>query len=162
MRTVREDGDLSVAVANIAKDAWAAAEAFTMAFDEHEKLAKAGVHLRAPVNKLRDLWCEMLPSLEAPPAKLPTSYRSRVARAYHTQGQDLDWWRKVFTRVKATPFLMGDNRMGWRVTLLWLMEHIADVLDGRYQAIVMRSASDQHIEARRRRIQAAFDKEKKS
>lgn len=50
--------------------------------------------------------------------------------------QDRDYWRALFARVVASPFLTGSGKSGWKATFDWIIEpgNIAKVESGNYDA----------------------------
>lgn len=41
---------------------------------------------------------------------------------------DIEFWNGVFRAIKASPFLLGQNKQGWKVTFDWLFENDRNVL----------------------------------
>jgi len=49
----------------------------------------------------------------------------------------LKFWERLFSRVRASPFLRGESDSGWQASLDWLLEsteHVVRVLEGAYDA----------------------------
>ena len=49
----------------------------------------------------------------------------------------LEFWERLFARVRASPFLRGESESGWQASLDWLLEsadHVVRVLEGAYDA----------------------------
>jgi hypothetical protein len=47
----------------------------------------------------------------------------------------LEFWERLFSRVRASPFLRGESDSGWQASLDWLLdsaEHVVRVLEGAY------------------------------
>lgn len=55
--------------------------------------------------------------------------RSRV------KGRDEAWWQTYFSRIRASPFLCGDNDRGWKASIDFAIrseDMVAKILEGQY------------------------------
>ena len=49
----------------------------------------------------------------------------------------IEFWERLFARVRESPFLRGESDSGWQASLDWLLEsadHVVRVLEGAYDA----------------------------
>lgn len=69
--------------------------------------------------------------------KIKTLSKSRIRKIQlRLKENPLDWWKKVFEEVEATPFLKGENKNGWKATLDWLIDNDKNALkvyEGNYK-----------------------------
>jgi len=76
-----------------------------------------------PYSKIRELWIEILPMLPRPHPKNEAWYVQCKARWHEDEKrQDLEWWRKFFTKIGQLPFYLGENDRGWKAQISWVMK----------------------------------------
>lgn len=90
-----------------------------------------------PFAAIVDAWNEtcgdVLPQVRQTTEDRRRKIRARVAAA--PERRDMDWWREYFGRIRASPFLRGENDRGWRADFDWALRSetvVARVLEGRY------------------------------
>lgn len=74
----------------------------------------------------------VLPKVEKLTEERRRKLKSRLAADGH---RDEAWWRAYFGRIRASPFLRGENDRGWRADFDWAIRSetvVARVLEGRY------------------------------
>lgn len=101
-----------------------------------------------PTQRIADLWDEVLPELRSPvlwtdKRRLAVSTRWREMAAHYRwteQQQGLDWFRTLFTRIRGSPFLMGQvsprekGRAPFRLDMDWLFRptNWLKVIEGKF------------------------------
>ncbi|MEM4167769.1 MAG: hypothetical protein QXW98_04940 [Candidatus Caldarchaeum sp.] len=67
--------------------------------------------------------------------KLTPRRRSKIATQTKNLLPTLEHWKLLFQAVLRSPFLLGDNKRGWRATFDWLLsaENATKVLEGVYE-----------------------------
>ena len=98
-----------------------------------EDYAKPEVSL-CPHQEIISLYHELLPEL--PPVKIWNPQRQAILRARWTEDPDrqcMEWWREYFGRVRASPFLMGQEKE-FRASLEWIIrpKNMPKVIEGFY------------------------------
>lgn len=83
------------------------------------------------------IYHEILPELPAVRGLSETisiQLKGRSKEYVQTGAGELTWWREYFSKIRESPFLMGDNDRGWRPGLLWLTgkKNMAKVINGEY------------------------------
>lgn len=87
-----------------------------------------------PQKEIVDLYHEILPEL--PKVKVWNETRQKMLRQRwkeRPERQDMEYWKKFFTHVRGSPFLMGGVK-DFTATLPWLVkaENFAKVIEGNY------------------------------
>lgn len=92
-----------------------------------------------PYDKIRSMFCDILPELPNP--TLITNTRRKAIRARwndHEAHQDLEFWSGLFTHIRESHFLMGRSPSmtgePFRLTFDWLLRptNFAKVIEGNY------------------------------
>lgn len=115
--------------------------------DELEGRRKRSV-IACPVQRIADLWDEVLPELRSPivwndARKTAVSTRWREMAVFHgwkTQDEGVDWFRRTLVAIRGSPFLMGKvqprdrNQKPFALTLDWMFgpKNFLKIVEGRY------------------------------
>lgn len=115
--------------------------------DELEGRRKRSV-IACPVQRIADLWDEVLPELRSPivwndARKTAVSTRWREMAVFHawkTQDEGIDWFRRTLVAIRGSPFLMGKvqprdrNQKPFALTLDWMFgpKNFLKIVEGRY------------------------------
>ena len=115
--------------------------------DELEGRRKRSV-IACPVQRIADLWDEVLPELRSPivwneSRKTAVSTRWREMAVFHawkTQDEGVDWFRRTLVAIRGSPFLMGKvqprdrNQKPFALTLDWMFgpKNFLKIVEGRY------------------------------
>lgn len=115
--------------------------------DELEGRRKRTV-VACPVQRIADLWDEVLPELASPivwndSRKTAVSTRWREMAVFHgwkTQDDGVDWFRRTLVAIRGSPFLMGKvqprdrNQKPFALTLDWMFgpKNFLKIVEGRY------------------------------
>jgi hypothetical protein len=82
------------------------------------------------------LWNEICGDKLPRVQRLTDGRRKKVRARMVDVGQDEAAWRHYFTRIRDTPFLMGDNGHRWTASFDWVIdsqERVAKILEGCYE-----------------------------
>jgi len=99
-----------------------------------EKPKKVRRERKVTARQIVDLWNEIAPIPGMEPVEL-FEERKRKIDARITFRDDLDYWRKIFLKVKGNPFLRGETGT-WRATLDWIMKNNTNgkkIYEGHYE-----------------------------
>lgn len=115
--------------------------------DELEGRRKRSV-IACPVQRIADLWDEVLPELRSPivwndARKTAVSTRWREMAVFHgwkTQDEGVDWFRRTLVAIRGSPFLMGRvqprnrDQKPFALTLDWMFgpKNFLKIVEGRY------------------------------
>jgi hypothetical protein len=104
--------------------------------------------ITCPVQRIADLWDEVLPELASPivwndARKTAVSTRWREMAVFHgwkTQDEGVDWFRRTLVAIRGSPFLMGrvqprdKNQKPFALTLDWMFgpRNFLKVVEGKY------------------------------
>lgn len=115
--------------------------------DELEGRRKRSV-IACPVQRIADLWDEVLPELRSPivwndARKTAVSTRWREMAVFHgwkTQDEGVDWFRRTLVAIRGSPFLMGKvqprnrDQKPFALTLDWMFgpKNFLKIVEGRY------------------------------
>jgi len=88
-----------------------------------------------PHEAIVSLYHEILPEL--PAVKEWTAERQKQLQARWREApkrQELEWWKKYFSHVRDSDFLMGKNKEKWTPNLEWLVKkaNLVNVIEGKY------------------------------
>lgn len=95
-----------------------------------------------PHQLIIDSYHEIVPEL--PRVKILTDKRKKLLKARWREDekrQDVEFWRRFFTYVKTSDFLMGRTPSGWQANFEWLInsENFVKVIEGNYDKRELRS-----------------------
>lgn len=115
--------------------------------DELEGRRRRSV-IACPVQRIADLWDEVLPELRSPivwndARKTAVSTRWREMAVFHgwkTQDEGVDWFRRTLVAIRGSPFLMGKvqprnrDQKPFALTLDWMFgpKNFLKIVEGRY------------------------------
>lgn len=104
--------------------------------------------ITCPVQRIADLWDEVLPELRSPVVwndarNTAVSTRWREMAVFHgwkTQDEGIDWFRRTLVAIRGSPFLMGKvqprdrNQKPFALTLDWMFgpRNFLKVVEGKY------------------------------
>jgi hypothetical protein len=91
-----------------------------------------------PHQKIIESYNKILPSLPRVKAKLWNGTRQKNLQSRWKEDPDrqsVEWWDKLFQSIAKTPFLLGQNKTGWRADLGWIINasNIVKILEGKYK-----------------------------
>jgi len=119
----------------------------------HSRKPKQRIDIRQhnqpqPVQRIADLWDEVLPELRSPivwndARKTAVSTRWREMAVFHgwkTQDEGVDWFRRTLVAIRGSPFLMGRvqprnrDQKPFALTLDWMFgpKNFLKIVEGRY------------------------------
>ena len=87
--------------------------------------------IRVPYKKILELFNEVCGTTFHKVEFLPSQRRYALQRLYK-KFRNIDKFRELFEKAKASPFLRGENKSGWRANFDWILEHAFDILEGKY------------------------------
>jgi len=92
---------------------------------EDDSASSAAPASNCPVNKIVELFNELLPEL--PPVEVITDKRKRLLATIwdgNEQARSREFWEYLFNSIRESDFLMGrgENALDWRLTFDWLID----------------------------------------
>jgi len=103
---------------------------------EQKLLTARNANIRVPYSDILDAYHRRLPTLPKVRVLSP-GLRQHIRARWRedAERQKQDWWEMYFAHVGTCPFLLGENRRGWRASFSWLMkpENLAKVINDEYR-----------------------------
>jgi hypothetical protein len=102
------------------------------------------------------LWNLCMKETEVPQILKLSNARKNKLKSRTKDLTTYDVWKKLFLKIKSTPFLMGENNRKWKISFDWVIENDANyvkVLEGAYLNASDKEPEDEEKEARREREQ---------
>lgn len=100
-----------------------------------EKRKERGTPL-CPHSEIQKLYHKKLPML--PKIVQWNKERQAALRARWQEHPSIEWWEAYFDRVRGTPFLLGDNKRGWKASIDFLLrpssKGMTGILEGKYES----------------------------
>jgi uncharacterized protein YdaU (DUF1376 family) len=91
---------------------------------------------QCPHEQIVNLYHEILPEL--PAVKVWNEKRKKLLQTRWREDekrQDVDYWRRLFTYVSKSDFLMGRTNSGWQTSLEWMLNpsNFVKIIEGNYE-----------------------------
>jgi len=97
----------------------------------NKKILPPEPDIRVPYKKIMTLFNEICGATFHKVEFLSPQRRYTLQKLYKNFG-GLERFRTLFEKAKASPFLRGENKSGWRANFDWILEHAYDILEGKY------------------------------